>query len=93
MTEIRTDFKSFIKENPQKLAHLEFTPHVSSEELHQALDRMLGLSGCPQCGLNGIDIRFSRILELKQELTKLPSLVSAQIMDDPVPIAPVFRQR
>ena len=60
----------------QRVANLEFTPRVTSKELHVALDRLLDISGCPQCGLNGIDIRFSRILDLKKELSGLETLVN-----------------
>ncbi len=33
--------------------------NVTSEQLHQALDRILNFAGCTHCGLQGIDLRLA----------------------------------
>jgi hypothetical protein len=37
---------------------LQFRPEVTKEEVHSAIDSVLGRYGCPTCGLRGIDVQL-----------------------------------
>jgi hypothetical protein len=39
--------------------HVRVTENVSLENLHSVVGRIVNLTGCPQCGLLGIDLRLT----------------------------------
>ncbi len=45
---------------PSQRVRLVVRPDIDSKLLHEALDRVLGLAGCTQCGLNGFDLDIVR---------------------------------
>ena len=51
--------------------HLQFRPEVSKDEIHAAIDSVLGRYGCPTCGLRGIDLQLYGGDPATSEMAKL----------------------
>jgi len=50
---------------------LQFRPDVSKEEIHAAIDSVLGRYGCLTCGLRGIDLQLYGGDPATSEMAKL----------------------
>jgi hypothetical protein len=55
---VQADAPAKVKLQGSVNARFDVKKHPTAKELHQTLDRILNLHGCPACGLVGIDIRF-----------------------------------
>lgn len=59
---------------PGHTVEAKFRRGVTAADVHAAIDRILAEGGCPKCGLNGIDIRLTRINVLKLEQLGIETL-------------------
>jgi hypothetical protein len=64
----------------RRVVELDFGPRVSRDELIESLDKILHMSGCTACGLQGIDINFKSRTRLK-EIIEAPNLLDARIIE------------
>ena len=63
-------------ENLRGTVRVRVSQNVTLENLHNLIDRIVGISGCRTCGLGGIDLHLTGDPVELQELTKLPGVQS-----------------
>ncbi|MCA8957203.1 MAG: hypothetical protein KDC87_14100 [Planctomycetes bacterium] len=59
---------------------VDFRPAVTAKEVFAAMERIFELAGCPNCGFNGIDIRFGARFNLRDVLAS-ENILDARVVD------------
>jgi len=68
------------------IVQLSVKEGIAAQDLHSALDRILGVGGCPACGLVGIDVRFRGEgdplihASLRDKLKDLPDVLDVNVL-------------
>ena len=79
--EISKSIKSAEKISVGKLRpgaiQLNVKPKITAKELHVALDRILEMHGCTNCGMNGLDILFRHPDFISERFADLPGIANA----------------
>jgi len=65
--------------NVKRTVKIRVSEKVTLENLHNLLDRIVGISGCRACGLLGVDLHLTGDPVEWQEISKLPGVQSVNL--------------
>jgi hypothetical protein len=56
-------------------------PNVTAADVHQTLDRIFHLAGCPGCGLLGFDVSLLGDPGIRQSIEEIPGVKAVELVN------------